>query len=86
MLFLGDAQWNWTVDDYDEKDLICGVYELETGMLSSLFDFELPNHPFKVTVIKWNACHGGHGNLSSFTQACGLGIGPLIARLGSNIV
>ena len=61
----------------DKKDLICGVYELETGTLPSLFDFDLPNHHFKVMVIKWNACHSGYGNPPSFTQACELGIGSL---------
>ena len=54
--------------------------------VASFVTYKLSDWPFKVMVIKWNACPGGPGNLSSFTQACGLGIGPLIVRLGSNII
>ena len=36
-------------------------------------------------VIKWNTCPGGHINLFFSTQACGLDIGPHIAKPGSNI-
>ena len=48
------------------KGFICRVYELEGWHITAFVTDDLSNYPFKVMMIKQNACPGGHSNLSSF--------------------
>ena len=48
--------------------------------------YKLANCLIKVMVIKRNVCPGGHGNLFSSTQACGLDIGPHNVKPCSNTI
>ena len=91
-LFLIDMQWNWMTGNYltihsgtMKRTSFVLYMNWRLGVLPSFLTYKLANYPFKAMVIKQNACPDGHSNPSCFTWACGLGIGPHIAKSGSNI-